>query len=473
MSSPMELDEAPQQSMGPSEHDPGGREEEYLGGSGASLRKDLFSGKLPREIISEILSKVCDVDNATDVSFESTTLMPLRLSHVSRLWRDVAISTPSLWKHLQVVVRRADINSALELVNLWVPRRKRQPLKIDVFFRDERGPFIIYPEDSLNLFRVITKTATLLRKGLNYDLDRAYFESHVKAGSSGVLPFIEERYLWYCGADNVPSKEDIHKVPLMVRGVRRAVDEFGIGYHEPLTNSLTRLELQDTNGVTCLSTTELLIILAEFRQLRYLSVYLDHGDTPPEEQVIAINLLTFKLAWAYTTDPGELLDHLYAPSITEMELSGDVPGGAAWNNLFDFFERNRPPLTILALEHFDATAAVTRLADCLALCGDLESLWLENCIVDDEFVAALGRRSVMAQNSVLSRLRIFGLVSADDVTGVCLVQTLRSADSTKLKEIFVFDCNGVLEEHCEAILEQFRDTAVVETIMITPGEPFD
>lgn len=473
MSSPMELDDAQQQSMGPSEHDPGGREGEPSRGSGTILRKDTFAGRLPREIISEILSRVCEVDSAADLNVESTTLTPLRLSHVSRLWRDIAVSTSRLWKHLQVVVKRSDIKSALELVKLWVPRRKSQPLKIDVFFRDEHGPFIIYPQDSINLFCIVTKTAGSLRKGLNYDLDKAYFESHVKAGSSGMLPFIEERYLWYYGADSAPNKEDVHKVPLMVRGVRRAVDEFGFGYHEPLTGSLTRLELLDTNGITCLSTTELLIILAEFRQLRYFSVHLDHGDTPPEEQVIAINLLTFKLSWAYTVDPGEVFDHLYAPAVTEMELSGDVPAGAAWNNLFDFIERSRPPLTTLALEHFDASAVITRLADCLALCSELESLWLEQCIVDDDFIASIGRPSPIARDSVLSRLSVFGLVSAEDVTGDCLVRTLRSADTTKLKEVFVFDCNGVLQEHCEAIEEMFRDTTVVETIMITPGEPFD
>ncbi|EJD04266.1 uncharacterized protein FOMMEDRAFT_167489 [Fomitiporia mediterranea MF3/22] len=473
MSSPMALDVPPNTPASPSDADTGGVDAGFL--PQVTWNLDLLSSVLPREIISEIFAQACDVENAADAdaTFEITTLAPLRLSHVSRLWREVAISTPRLWTHLQVVARRADITSALELTKLWVPRCKQRPLIIDVTFQDRDGPFIIYPVDSVNLFRVITKTAVLLRKGIEFGSDKAYFETHVKAGSSGAMPIIEEKYLWYYGVDDTPRKEELPSIPLFVRGIRRAVDEFGFGYHEPLTDSLTRLELLDTNGVTCLSTTELLIILAEFPQLRYVSAYLNHGDAPPAERVTALKLLTFKLAWGYTTDPGELFDNLYAPSITEMEVSGDVPASAAWNNLYDFFERSRPPIKTFALEHFDATSNVTHLADCLDLCESLESLWLENCVVDDEFIARIGRRSALSETSVLSRLRIFGIVSADDVTGDCLVQVLRNADTTRLREVFVFDCDLVLQEHCDAIEEYFRETTAVETIIVTPRDAVD
>lgn len=474
MSSPIEMDVPSSSTTISMEYDPGGL------GIGKLQRPETvwksFTDShiaLPREIISEIFVKACYVENAADSTYEMTTLAPLRLSQVSKFWREVATSTPRLWTHLHVVARRADINSALQLIKQWVPRCKHRPLKIDVEFKNKIGPFMLYPEDSLNLFRVVTKAAALLRRDMGYELDNAYFETHVKAGSSGVVPLVEERYLWYYGVNEAPSRKDIPSIPLLVRGVRRSVDEFGFGHYDSLSNSLTRLELQDTNGTTCLSTTELLTILAEFPQLRYISALVDHGDTtPPLNQVIAANLTTFKLSWEYTTDPGILFEALHAPKIEEMELSGDIAAGGEWNHLLHFIENRRPPIRTLALEDFDATASVTRLADCLAMCDTLESLWLEDCIVDDEFIANIGRRSPKAEDSVLSRLRIFGIVSSEDITGDCLVQTLRNADTEKLKEIFVFDCNGVLQEHCDAIVEQYKGTAAVDTIIVTPGESF-
>ena len=193
----------------------------------STWRSGQLIARLPREIISDIFQNVCDVDNVAGPSYENAVLAPLRLSHVSKLWREAACSTPKLWSHLHVFVRRANVEPALELVRLWVARCRHHPLKVDITFQDERGPFVLYPEDSLGLFHQITKTAAMLRKGLDYELDKSYFETHVKAGSSGVMPVIEEKYLWYHGVDDLPRKEVLPSLPLMVRGVRRAVDEFG------------------------------------------------------------------------------------------------------------------------------------------------------------------------------------------------------------------------------------------------------
>ncbi|KAH8119688.1 hypothetical protein DFH11DRAFT_1566414 [Phellopilus nigrolimitatus] len=470
MPSPMELD-APASISNATlvPHDPGGSIVGFDHRIDITWQPDSHFNKLPHEIITEIFCRVCDVEHVANTTFESSTLTPLYLTHVSRLWRRIATSTPRLWTLLHVVVRRADINSSLELLKLWVPRCKSRPLKIDISFKEERGLFVIYPEDSLNFFRVITRTAALLRKGLYKELDKAYFETHVRAGSSGTLPILEERYLWYYGRESPPSPQDAFGVLLTVSGVRRSVSEFSLGYHEPLNTSLTKLELLDTHGASCLSTTELLLIFSEFPQLQRVSAYINHGDAPPQEMVVAANLKTLNLSWVFPVDCGAFFDLLLAPQLEHMEISGDLPAGGPWVHFWQFLRQSNPPLRSLAFQHFDAT--VSALGGCLAMCAQLESLWLENCVVDDDFIARLGLHS--DNESVFARLHVFGLASAQDVSGDCLVQSLRNSNTETLKELFIFDCNGVLQEHCDAIEQYFEGTVHVETIITSPGDDSD
>ncbi|THH09453.1 hypothetical protein EW145_g2013 [Phellinidium pouzarii] len=395
------------------------------------------------------------------------------MTHVSRVWRCVAVSIPRLWTRLSVVVQRADINSALELIKLWVPRCRSRPLKIDLTIKKKSCPVVelICPEDFLALFRVLTKTAALLRKGVTNDLDRAYFETHLTAGNSGMLPIVEERYFWFYGRDGAPRTNDELLAPLTVSGIRLASEEFNLEYHSPLSASLTQLNLKDTDGISCLSTTDIVAIFSECKQLRRASVYIDYGDTPLPGQVVAENLISLRLSWAYTADCGALFDHIIAPKLEELEISGDVPAGGPWDHFWRFIVQSRPPLKTLVLEQFDATDDVTNLAECLTIMDQLDSLWLENCVVDDAFIASLGRRS-SSGDSVFSRLRAFGLVSADDINGNCLVQSFRNSDRGQLKELFVFDCNGVLQKHCDEI-EEYFGTTQMESIIVTPGDEFE
>lgn len=478
---------------------------------------------LPKEIMSEILLDACRVDNATpqDHTAETSTIAPLRLSHVSRLWRTIALASPALWSHLQLIVSKDRLNSALELVKLWVPRSLLRPLIISVAFNIRETALDLYEQDSLSLFRVIIKTAELLRNDVAKRAGNTLMESQVQAGSSGTTPVLEERYVWYYGVgeDGVsdpllarakPDPDSIRHFPMQVRGVRHAVDEFSIAYHAPLRDTLTRLELRDTNGVTCLSPSELVEIISFFPLLEWLEAYLVHGGLENDEQMLepvyAPAMRKFKLGWAFFTNSATTLDALNLPNLTHLELSGDlIRGPAPWAHLFNFIVRSRPPIRTFALEHFDATASASRLADCLTLLPTLSSLWLENCVMDDDFILSLARRRVIPEmhipienrlrlspstdtpysgvlsnlipDNVLSRLRIFGIVGSDDISGDALIRAFNLAlDSSSesspstLKEIFIFDCIGVLQQHCDAIVSIFEGKANVETILVTPGD---
>lgn len=203
--------------------------------------------RLPREIISEILififedvrkldlferdtSKSIVSSGKAAVGLEprvlETTLIPLRLSQVCRLWRAVAHSTPRLWTKLSVVVRQTHIDSALELIKLWVPRARACSLCIDVSFEASHGPIVVYPLDWLTLFRAMAKAAVLLRDSTTGRvLGRPHLETHIRAGTRGTTPIVEERYFWVYGSNKLPEPGD--SVPLLLRSSRKAVDEFG------------------------------------------------------------------------------------------------------------------------------------------------------------------------------------------------------------------------------------------------------
>lgn len=451
--------------------------------------------KLPREVVSEIfLIVVGDLYSqaiansplpgtkqaltATKIEIpklEETPLLPLRLSHVSRHWRFMAVTTPRLWTYLHVVVRQAYITSALELIKLWVPRAKACPLWIDVSFEALQGPIVVYPEDWLTLFRAMAKAAMLLRDTtVRHVLDQQHLETHVRASSRGTTPVVEERYLWLYGIDKMPTSREA--VPLIVQSSRKAVSEFGFEYHRPLRSSLTRLVLQDTNGLTTLSNLELQIILSEFPLLEHVCAHLETGHMVLDDQVEVRNLKRLQLSWAFMADPGPLLDKVDSPMLEELELAGDLSTGVPWMHLWHFIVRNRPPLLSLALEHFDARAPVSRLADTLSLCEHLKKLWLTDCVLDNSVLTTLGRRANLLEgavgDSILSRLDGLGITSCPDVDGGLLVDVLAHALPTRLRDLTIVDCAQVSLEDCIAIDELFKGMKM-KSYTVTPGDPFD
>lgn len=424
-------------------------------------------GSLPQELVSEIFIWVCDDGPSTSLGFIYTTMQALHLSHVSRFWRDVALRTPRLWTNLQIIVRKANLEPALELVKLWVPRSMSRPMSIGVTFKDNHGEYLLFPQDTLTLFRAITKAAALLKETRNRStLAKAYFETHIRSGSYGVVPVLEERYQWYSGVSDPPNPTEILNLPLTVLGAWQTVDEFGSDFHGRLRNSLTKIDLRDTNGITCVSNSELLVILAEFPLLRHLSANINLGDSPPNEIVIANNLISFDLSWLYITDIGPLLDELVAPNLQELQLSGEIAAGGPWNHLLDFFDRSKPPIRQLSLRELDG--GPSRLSDCLAMLTHLETLWLEFCILDTSFPILLSRK-FLSDRGRPAVLKTLGIVTCENITGNQLLHIFKDIQFIScLKELYVFDCPGFTEPQCNELHRLFSGTNVEVRTLVSP-----
>ena len=97
--------------------------------------------RLPVEITSEILilcapsmSRTMMLHHREDVDrdFQRDISIPLRLSSVCRLWRNIAHSTPVLWTSFRIYISSRDFPEPLQQAQQWLSRSGQLPLSIQI-----------------------------------------------------------------------------------------------------------------------------------------------------------------------------------------------------------------------------------------------------------------------------------------------------------------------------------------------------
>ncbi|KAJ6511164.1 hypothetical protein C8R45DRAFT_966256 [Mycena sanguinolenta] len=87
---------------------------------------------LPPEIVAEIFVGFLPIYPEFPPYFG--TLSPLLLCQVCRHWRDIALSTPALWKNISIAVQDPDDcqSQKLELLKTWIARSGNCPLSLNL-----------------------------------------------------------------------------------------------------------------------------------------------------------------------------------------------------------------------------------------------------------------------------------------------------------------------------------------------------
>ncbi|KAJ7161792.1 hypothetical protein C8R43DRAFT_1233406 [Mycena crocata] len=94
---------------------------------------------LPNEIISEIFLHC--VSSARIDHDPSPPKAPLLLGQICHLWREIALSTPSLWNTITLDLVNVDAyESQLHLLYMWLTRSRASPLTISLFYRNPEDP---------------------------------------------------------------------------------------------------------------------------------------------------------------------------------------------------------------------------------------------------------------------------------------------------------------------------------------------
>ncbi|KAJ7125807.1 hypothetical protein C8R43DRAFT_958278 [Mycena crocata] len=94
---------------------------------------------LPNEIISEIFLHCVSFDRTDPIP--SPQKAPLLLGQICHLWREIALSTPSLWNMITLDIIKVDAyESQLRLLDMWLTRSRASPLTISLFYRNPQDP---------------------------------------------------------------------------------------------------------------------------------------------------------------------------------------------------------------------------------------------------------------------------------------------------------------------------------------------
>lgn len=356
---------------------------------------------LPPEILAEIFFW-CTPSAGSQEHFSNKAA--LTISHVCSHWRNLAIATPRLWTYTKIPVLQHKIEPTLALLQLYLERAKRCVVFIDIDFVD----VWTYYRPVLSLFEDIVSEVKKMRPP--EDIEDSFLATHLEASSTEDRPYREEWYFWSARPlssskliQPSPEKSSSHigksdvsqRASITLRAFRLAVGSFVLEPYLPQTSSLTYLVLRDMNNYTNLTPHTAALILSAFPLLVHCTLHIDFTDAgilPGEGAVNMQHLMSLSLSWADWVDTGSLIDTLTAPALRELELVGRVPDVATqdghWSHLTRLLARNRPRLEHLILEQIDLFHVP--ILPALALLSNLQGLWLDDCLIDDEIVRGLG-----------------------------------------------------------------------------------
>ncbi|KAJ7350826.1 hypothetical protein DFH08DRAFT_117614 [Mycena albidolilacea] len=98
---------------------------------------------LPHEITSEIFLDCLPSPDVGSVEGPDVTEAPLLLLHVCRTWRDIALSTPHLWVHLYLNLRRipkeVGVHGLEKVMADWFLRAGACPLSLSIYNRGNQS----------------------------------------------------------------------------------------------------------------------------------------------------------------------------------------------------------------------------------------------------------------------------------------------------------------------------------------------
>ena len=99
---------------------------EDVGVSTTQSTRDSPIGTMPPELLAEVFSHCASVE----------PFSPVQLSHVSMLWRETAITTPSLWHTLSARIPSQTPEICLAKINTWLARSGAFPLHVSLILTE-------------------------------------------------------------------------------------------------------------------------------------------------------------------------------------------------------------------------------------------------------------------------------------------------------------------------------------------------
>ncbi|KAJ7276624.1 hypothetical protein C8J57DRAFT_193826 [Mycena rebaudengoi] len=157
---------------------------------------------IPSEITSHIFSESIPADSNAS---PSRHIAPLLLTQICRLWRAIALATPSLWQSIRLAeVREQHNNGSGELLEMWLKNSSTLPLSLSFAVRDSGRAQSLIDASLVHHHRLLEISVTsegnleasdkalpILRKVTFYHWGRAVS----RAVNIGDAPMLQEAHL--------------------------------------------------------------------------------------------------------------------------------------------------------------------------------------------------------------------------------------------------------------------------------------
>ncbi|KAL5486215.1 hypothetical protein ACEPAI_7260 [Sanghuangporus weigelae] len=312
-----------------------------------------YVDNLPDEILREILLRTLPrqfFDIELFVSPRQSIALPVRLSHVSRRWRGISLSTGELWSYLSLVVNESTAKQFWNLIrvfDVFLERSGRCPLNFRLECRLSNKETIKAGHHIISI--ILTqqhrwKDVNFLWQGLN--------PSHGFGGlQMNDMPLLRTFVvdISICTAEGAPvyPKLDLEKSrQLEALVVRNGIAlEFGETPKYRLSKCVVNIPLKYMNIVSWRICQDILKNSPNLQSLDFRTgPHVDSPSLEPGEGSVLLHRGLKKLDLRYGLCSEFVIDGLCLPALKELYYVGGSLG-AGGNKLLRFVQRSEPALT--------------------------------------------------------------------------------------------------------------------------------
>lgn len=378
-------------------------QEKEVIGSGKSVTSlgDLFTS-LPTEIIGTIFSHACSLtmlpasQQEDDQNFKNKTMTPhtaLTITHVCRFWREVALTTPSMWSYIHIYVPRRSIFSIEALIRHWSTHAKEHPLTISL----ELTQFASFKTAG----KILEEVRHLIHRILRWrpSLDSENMPLTVSVTPAAGYPFVTETITW--SNKEILDSEYTQGFFCLNASLKLCILLNG---HKDLGPNLVHLDLCDVGRNILLTVGEAIEILDIYTNLKYLSLNIGYPygmeDVGSQRVRLLPSLKTLSITSLSGTSPAPILNALCAPKLSIFKLdcclsfSENEPSLHQRKSLLNLMYRSQPPLRGLEMHNIRCSDFyLVQVLEYLSDITELEHLCLDRCIIDQRKLLDLGKES--------------------------------------------------------------------------------
>ncbi|PAV16435.1 hypothetical protein PNOK_0805500 [Pyrrhoderma noxium] len=300
-----------------------------------------------------------------DQNFKNKTMTPhtaLTITHVCRFWREVALTTPSMWSYIHIYVPRRSIFSIEALIRHWSTHAKEHPLTISL----ELTQFASFKTAG----KILEEVRHLIHRILRWrpSLDSENMPLTVSVTPAAGYPFVTDTITW--SNKEILDSEYTQGFFCLNASLKLCILLNGL---KDLGPNLVHLDLCDVGRNILLTVGEAIEILDIYTNLKYLS--LNIGYPYGMEDVGSQRLSIFKLDCC-------------------LSFSENEPGLHQRQSLLNLMYRSQPPLRGLEMHNIRCSDFyLVQVLEHLSDITELEHLYLDRCIIDQRKLLDLGKES--------------------------------------------------------------------------------